>query len=177
MRARNCCDAKSLYIYGCKKLVMCHIRRIGSLLHLSDMATDILIVLGLTGLLSLAALALFGVRPPKHGLLDCVSGEKPLLNVRRIVDARGAAALEMASQSELSVLIAVGAVTVRRPVRLENLRVSVLPGRICIRIQGLPRARLDLAPVAPGDWEAVEDLIHMLIQPRAAAASSAGAAS
>lgn len=141
------------------------------------MATDILIVLGLTGLLSLAALALFGVRPPKHVLADCMAEKKRLQDVRRIVDARGAAALEMGSQSELSVLIAMGAVTVRRPVRLEDLRVSIRPGRICVRIQGLPRARLELAPVAPGDWEPVDDLIRMLVQPRAATASPAGAAS
>jgi hypothetical protein len=130
-----------------------------------DMINDILIVLGLTAALSLAALLMFGVQRPKDSLEDCVSDNNLPSGVQRLADQQGAAALEMTAQFDFSVLIAMGATTVRRAVAMEDLRVSIRAGRVSVRIRGLPRAKLDLAPCPPGDWDRVEQLIRVLASP------------
>lgn len=129
------------------------------------MIHDILIVLGLTAGLSLAALLMFGVKRSTDSLGDCAAGGNLPNGGQRLTDRNGAAALEMSAQSGLSVLIAMGATTVRRAVAMEDLRVCIRAGRVSVRIKGLPRAKLDLAPCPPGDWDRVEDLIRILAGP------------
>jgi len=127
-----------------------------------EMAQDILIILSLTASLSLTALALFGVKRPSAIISNCISNESRPQGVHRLVDPRGAAAIEITPESDISVLIAMGAVTVRRAVAIEDLRVCIRAGRVSVHIKGLPRAKLELAPRLPADWDRIEGLIRAL---------------